>query len=251
MGAIRRFTFGKMKGRPEVIAFLTASGITDTTTVQAITYLVDNLITSGLWNKYYAIFPFVGTNAFQHSWDLKRPNNGDRLTFFENAGITYTNSGFSGGYAQTNVNPILNQSLYNQNIVVAKGLNNQMVSLGVLGFNGNASTIVGNFLGVIVNSYIPYSDVNNEGVVSANKLITSETIYKNGVLVSTIPPNNLIPDSVIAINAIYQASNNVYLYQGTQRYQFVGIGQGLTDTEVLTEFNIISEFNNILGRKTW
>ena len=97
MGSVRRFTFGKMKGRPEAIAFLTASGITDATTVQAITYLVDSLITSGLWAKYYAIYPFVGVNAFEHSWDLKRPNNVDRLQFIIDSTTVFNNLGFLTG----------------------------------------------------------------------------------------------------------------------------------------------------------
>jgi hypothetical protein len=92
-------------------SFLTASAITDATIKSAIDTFVTGLKSNGLWNKFYAIYPFVGGSAFAHKWNLKDPRDLDsafRLTFY--GGLTHNANGITGngttGYADTYFNPV-------------------------------------------------------------------------------------------------------------------------------------------------
>jgi len=92
-------------------AFLTATGITDATITSAIDTFVTGLKSNGLWNKFYAIYPFVGGSASSHKWNLKDPRDLDaayRLTFY--GGLTHNANGITGngltGYADTYFNPL-------------------------------------------------------------------------------------------------------------------------------------------------
>lgn len=92
-------------------AFLTAAGISDLTISNAIDTFVKDLKTNGIWNKFYAIYPFVGGSAASHKWNLKDPrdlNAAFRLTF--SGGLTHNANGITGnglnGYADTYFNPV-------------------------------------------------------------------------------------------------------------------------------------------------
>ena len=64
--------------------FLSAAGITDPTITAAITTFVHGLQADGIWNRMFAIYPFVGGTAATHKFNLKDPRDLDaayRLTF--------------------------------------------------------------------------------------------------------------------------------------------------------------------------
>jgi hypothetical protein len=91
---------------PDAQAFLTAAAITDPTISDAINTLVLGLKSNNLWTKMVALYPFVGSTASNHKWNLKNPvdtNAAFRLTFF--GGITHSSAGIIGNasnaYAQT------------------------------------------------------------------------------------------------------------------------------------------------------
>jgi hypothetical protein len=73
-------TFSSL-GNPQdadAMAFISAAGISDTTQVTAIDNLVFNLKQNNLWNKMYAIYPFVGgTSEINHKYNLKDPRDLD------------------------------------------------------------------------------------------------------------------------------------------------------------------------------
>lgn len=82
---------------PDAVAFLAAAGITDLTITAAINALVIQLKTFGVWNKIFAIYPFVGGTATTHKFNLKNPQDLDaafRLIF--SGGITHNASGLTG-----------------------------------------------------------------------------------------------------------------------------------------------------------
>lgn len=92
-------------------AFLDAAVITDSTISNAIDTFVKALKSNGIWNKFYAIYPFVGGSASAHKWNLKDPRDLDaafRLTFY--GGLTHNANGVTGngltGYAETHFNPV-------------------------------------------------------------------------------------------------------------------------------------------------
>ena len=64
--------------------FLLATGITDSTQVSAINYLVNELKAKGIWDKLDVIYPFIGGTAFTHKFNLKNPvdsNLANRINF--------------------------------------------------------------------------------------------------------------------------------------------------------------------------
>ena len=89
-------------------AFIAAAGITDLTQASAISTLVNDLKTYGLWSKMKAFYPMVGGTSTSHKWNLKDPRDLDaayRLTFF--GGLTHDSNGVLGNgtnsYAYTNL----------------------------------------------------------------------------------------------------------------------------------------------------
>ena len=91
-------------------AFITATGITDTTQKNAINQLVLDLKSYSIWTKMSAIYPFVGGTATTHKWNLKDPRDLDvafRLTF--SGGWTHSATGAlpngTNGYADTFLTP--------------------------------------------------------------------------------------------------------------------------------------------------
>lgn len=79
----------------DALAFITATGITDSTQKNAINTLVLDLKSYGIWTKMKAIYPFVGGTASSHKWNLKDPRDLDaafRLVF--NGGGTHSSNGY-------------------------------------------------------------------------------------------------------------------------------------------------------------
>jgi hypothetical protein len=92
---------------PDAEAFLTAASITDATIKSAINNLVKGLKTNNnLWERIYAIYPFVGGTSTTHKFNLKDPrdlNESYRLSFA--GGVTHDSNGVTGngtnGFADT------------------------------------------------------------------------------------------------------------------------------------------------------
>jgi hypothetical protein len=94
---------------PDAQAFITAAAITNPTQQAAINTLVVDLKGYGIWTKMKAIYPFVGSTASQHKFNLKDPrdlNVAFRLTF--HGGVNHSSNGVQGnalnGYYNTYLN---------------------------------------------------------------------------------------------------------------------------------------------------
>jgi len=89
-----------------VLAFLSATGITDSTQVSAIRNLVTSAVDHGWWDKCDLIYPFVGGNATAHSINLKSPGD---FTITWNGTVTHDANGITGdgatGYGNTHYIP--------------------------------------------------------------------------------------------------------------------------------------------------
>ena len=100
---------------PDAQAFITAASITDPTQQSAINQLVVDLKGYGVWTKMKALYPFCGSTASQHKWNLKDPRDLDaafRLVF--NGGWTHSVNGAlpngTNAFANTYFNPIAQSS---------------------------------------------------------------------------------------------------------------------------------------------
>jgi hypothetical protein len=248
------------------INFILASGITASDQQSAINQLSTDLVNTGLMNKMFAIYPFVGGTAETHKWNLKDPRDTDnafRLTFF--GGATHSGAGYqssiSNGYANTylipaSVLPATNNhlSVYNRstvvgsnsrgNIATANTTNvfNQLFS-GASFFGGNGTTNQG---GV---SFTTTGTV--QGYWIGSKTSNSQRFgFRNGVLnsvVTTTTDNTLNYTLPFFINA-RNSAGTANLFSGHE-ISFATIGVGLTQEECATLYTIVQRFQTTLGRQ--
>jgi hypothetical protein len=91
---INSYIFGSSVSDADAQAFITAAGITDNTQKTAINTLVLSLKANNIWQKFKAIYPFVGGTATTHKFNLINPadtNAAYRLTF--TGGWTHSSTG--------------------------------------------------------------------------------------------------------------------------------------------------------------
>lgn len=240
-------------------SFLTASGITDTTITNAIDTLVTGLKSNGLWNKFYAIYPFVGGTAFTHKWNLKDSRDLDaafRLTFY--GGLTHNSNGVTGngltGYADTYFNPVA-QAINRENFGFS--IYSRSASWGgyAMGVTDGAS-----FSLLLRSGTTQYYGLFDDGsafgtVASGNKTLTTQrssntlqTLYRDG-------------SSILSINTITTRANVNYPITlfcrngvgGIQNYSTINsalncIHAILTPAEVATFNTLVVNFQTALSR---
>jgi hypothetical protein len=247
----------------DVVAFLTAAGITDSTQKKAIAYLAKELKRNILWSKIVALYPFVGGTANTHKFNLKDPRDLDdafRLQFF--GGWMHNASGAkpngTNAYANTFINPRFHTIQNNFFIGINSFSNistNNSTDIGCYSSGGiglifygressgsmraftntggaNTSLIITNSLGMLGITRTSENNIqfyNNNGLVSGHSTASS------------LPPNfNLF---LAGLNNTGTAS------QFSSRGQSLTvISDGLTATEFSTLKNIVTGFNQVLGR---
>jgi hypothetical protein len=254
--------FGFTNYTTRTTAFATATGITDTTILNALNTFDTGLISNGLDTKMKALYPFVGGTANTHKYNFMNPTN-FQITW--NGGVSHSSSGvlFNGtnGYANTNFNQLSNMSLNNQglttynNLVDASsvvfgysGIFNAGISVAHVGFinnNGNITTRMSSTGGTPLTH-----NVNYNGMVTGNRTLSNqEKLYKNGVLVSTSSNNSTsLQNFNYYIGALNNAGSGI-LYPYNVRKSLFAIHEGLTDVEASTFYNLVQAFQTSLSRQ--
>ena len=248
----------------DVLAFISAASITDTTQKSAINTLVTGLKTAGIWTKMKAIYPFVGGTASAHKFNLKDPRDLDaafRLTF--SGGWTHSSTGAlpngTTGYADTFLTPSTSLSQNSTHISYYSRTNTagSGIDFGVYQTSPQSN----------LYAYIKYTDgksyfrVNrNAGAAESSLLITSssiffminrtdvsyESVFVNNTKtqfgrVSTGLSTNPIPFGVLSNNGTYVSYSN-------RECAFASIGDGLTDTEATAFYNAVQAYQTTLSR---
>ncbi len=88
-------------------AFIDATGITNSTEINAVNVLTKDLKSAGYWDDLVAVYPFVGSTADTHKYNLKDPRDLDaagRITWVGSLTHTYDGVQGAGGYGVTNIN---------------------------------------------------------------------------------------------------------------------------------------------------
>lgn len=263
----KRFTYyyGVSLIDPDAQNFFDATSITDATTKAAVNSLVVDLKTNNLWDKMYALYPFVGGTDFTNKFNLKNPQDLDsafRLSYF--GGATHTN-GYNpngvNGYADTHVIPNNTALLGDEHLSIASNTNNtpltnDSVDMGAFDTVSKAS-LIGlrnstnkNLLVARLNGGLAAaSNVDAAGVfIATKKNIDNVTIYRDGVNVA-----GAISNSSLSVNSIFIGTlrTGTIPYGGgytNQNYTFASYGKTLNDTEAATLTTIINTFNTNLGR---
>jgi hypothetical protein len=170
-------------------AFAAATGITDTTILNALNTFDTGLISNGLDTKMKALYPFVGGTATTHKFNFMDARDLDvafRLQF--NGGWTHSSTGAlpngTNGYANSFFNPANEASVSTTNMSISTYLRDNNTGIGDIGSYANA----GNGISIITkfpgenNAY--YRCHNNIDITVAGQ---STAIGFN--LISTISSN--------------------------------------------------------------
>ena len=247
----------------DVLAFISAASITDTTQKSAINTLVTELKTASIWTKMKAMYPMVGGSASSHKFNLKDPrdlNAAFRLQFVN--GWTHTSTGALpngiDGYADTFVIP--STSLLQDSTHFSYYSRTNTTSTGIdFGVYSAVDSLYG---------YIKYIDgktgfrINRGGGTAENqKVMTSANVfymlnrvtgYSGEILYvdntktsfggnSTGLSNLKIPLGAFSNNGIISGFSN-------KETAFVSIGEGLSDTDASNLYIAVQRFNTTLSR---
>jgi hypothetical protein len=263
---VRGITEGLAAIDPDVLAFITAAGITDLTQIGAINGLVLDLKAYGLWTKMKAIYPFVGGTANSHKYNLKDPqdtNAAFRLVF--NGGWTHSANGAqpngTNGYADTFYNPNVQNTQFNIHLSNYSRTQNSSINGAQLGaYDGtneislfqyfSSVSVKGGSIYIYPSRAVTINNTNTLGLQTVTRTANNNAkLYFNGALLNTNtntetlnPPNR----------SIYLGASN--WFSGPTQYTphqhaFDSIGDGLTDTEAANFYTAVQTFQTTLGRQ--
>lgn len=251
---------------PDAQAFITAAGITDNTQKTAINTLVLSLKANNIWQKFKAIYPFVGGTATTHKFNLINPADTDaafRLVF--SGGMTHSSNGilFGGvnGYCDTKLNMSTNYavntsthiSFYNR-ISTGAAVSAEMgvfdgsivIQLYVRRSDFSNQT----FYNVNTGSALTFVDTNGAAFYIANRSGTTMNGFRN--LVKTVTQTSAAgtrPSLNMFIgNLNVNGFPNSGLYSSRQ-CAFASIGDGLTDTDASNFYTAVQAYQTTLGRQ--
>lgn len=257
-------TFVDVQGDPDAVAFLLATGITDSTITFAISNLVADLKIYGLWTKMKAIYPMVGGTAVTHKYNLKNPVDTDagfRLLF--SGAWTHSAQGALpngvNAYADTRINPSLHLlttphwSYYSRTIRTIT----RAASYGVMsGSNSFSHWPYSESLGYISDifdnsvSRIIINAGDSSGFIIGTRLSSaSHKIYRNGIQIGSNTSATLgaKPNG----NYVFSARNvnGVVIQYDILQIAFYSLGDGLSDTDASNYSTAVQAFQTTLGRQ--
>lgn len=244
----------EVTGDPDAQAFLFAAGITDPTISAAVSQLVADLKTDGLWSKIHALYPFVGGSATTHKFNLKDPQNLDssfRMTFF--GGITHDAAGITGngsnGYTNTNYNPV-SEGLTNTSNGMFVMVGTNAAGAYDMGLTNLQQHIVSRYNGNqfqfdnIGRTISVGTQLNSIGFyINTRESATDMRCYKDGVLVgsSATSTTNAFTNTTFKMMSLDPQYSS-------KTYQLAGISDGLTVADCANLTTINNTFQTALGR---
>ncbi len=238
-------------GDADGIAFLTATGITDSTIQGAICTLVTDLKTAGLWSKSKAIYPIVGGTMESHRFNLIDP------TLYKTGTNAYTHSStgmLEGNYGMT----LMAMNVFTKdNLALGAYCRSNILNSNATFFN-NTSYLqyfirlsnlflidLGNFNGSVPQR-ITFSNSSSLGFfLNSHNPSFQNQIYINGVLKKTQASSEVSYSmgGTISFNGKRQTAG------AYREYAFITLTEALTPTENTDLYNIIQAFQTTLGRQ--
>jgi hypothetical protein len=262
---------------PDAQAFITAAGITNTTEQSAINTLVLSLKSNNIWTKMRAIYPFVGSTASTHKFNLKDPRDLDaayRLVFF--GGITHSYTGAlpngTNGYADTYVNTSLanfpttnyiSMSYYSRTGGSHSTGGNVIGSFGspateatsarmLIRYVGNPNSTVSafNYVDGVLPNALTTTDTVGTGMYIGARSSTASKLFMRGSLAANTTGGNpaFNPPPYNAFLFAYNNRDFGALAFANKECAFAHIGVSLTDSECTTLTTIVNTFQTTLGR---
>jgi hypothetical protein len=247
---------------PSAQAFLTATGITGATITTAVNNLTIGLQSYGLWDKFFAIYPFVGGTSTTCKYNLVDPVDSDaayRITF--NGGYTYSSSGVLGNgsnaYGNTHVDwsAISSYTQYPMATIYMNGGNfNQGYDFGAIVSTGDFDGIIsyGNNTAYVrtqtSQGYLTYNHGGTQGLYAfGQNSANGRFINLNGTNVATNTIGTFTaPDIDFYLWAINNAGAQDY---SPRQYAFAGLGENFSSANLSRLYTIVQAFQTTLGRQ--
>jgi hypothetical protein len=261
---INPYVFG-VNVDPDAQAFITAAGITDNTQKSAINTLVLSLKANNIWQKFKAIYPFVGGTATTHKFNLINPadtNAAFRLVF--NGGWTHSSNGATpngvNGYADTFLVPNTVLSQNSTHVSYYSRINSNLTEVEVGASNGpnatdNKLVLEIRTSGVTyyninsTNIYLQALDTNSRAFYIGNRTASNVVNgWRNSSKIVTGTTASTTPSTANVYLGAFNRASSVVFYS-TKQCAFSSIGDGLTDNDALNLYTAVQAFNTTLGRQ--
>ena len=242
-------------------SFATATGITDTTILNALNTFDTGLISNGLETKMKALYPFVGGTATTHKYNFMDARDVDasfRLQF--NGGWIHSSTGAlpngTNGLANTYLIPNVNLtetsshlSFYSRSNTVNTGTD--IGSRTPFGGSNDNIGILSNYANVTYaawkNFTLTTSGVNTAASFIMTKNGTNVKLFRNSSQIisgtNTIPTMSPYPLTISG----WPASGETAF--SNRQCAFASIGDGLSDTEATTLYTLTQALQTSLGRQ--
>ena len=240
---------------------LTAGGTLTSTEQTAITQLVIDMKTAGIWDSMKAIYPMVGASAAACSQNLKSSSFTGTFT----SGWTFASTGVTpngtNAYMNTNFVPNSNLTINSAHISFYSRTNNitgiDDLSAINTGDTQNMRLIIslGGTLYCDINSAgsdrISISNPNSLGLYIGSRInSTSFKVYKNSSIfvTNTVANGGTQP----LVNMTLSASNRPGMIPSNysnRQCAFASLGDGLTDTQASNLYTAVQAFQTTLSRQ--
>jgi len=243
-------------------AFIAATGITDTTIINALNTMDLSLISNGLDTKMKALYPFVGGTASTHKYNFMDARDLDaafRLSF--NGGWTHSSTGAkpngTNAWADTFFTPLINNivnsshlSYYSRTLVsetkidmgcygVIYGLDYNQIAIS---FGGTTYCNPNNGAGGAAVSFAS----NSQGFFVASRTSATNVFgQRNSTQITGTSATERNQNSIY-LGALHQGLATTYF--ASKECAFSSIGDGLSTSEALVFNTAIQNFNTSLSR---
>jgi hypothetical protein len=244
--------------------FFRDANITDPTQMEAISYLVKELVDNNLIGKFNVIYPMVGGDATRHSYNLIDTGL-FRLTF--NGGWTHSANGAqpngTNAWANTGFIPTNISGTDNAHISYYSRTNNQNTDEYVMGCGvgtnptaylrirdqGNvAEAGFGNYR---VNQPTTASggSTDGRGLFMGNfQSATLRQLLRNKTVLNANTTNVAIGKPTVNISIGAYNANGTNISFTSKECAFASIGNGMSNVEQVLFYDIVQQCQTILGR---
>ena len=240
------------------ILFTTAAGIVDESLITTVNMLVVLLKNTGIWNKLLAIYPMVGGTERAHKFNLKDARNVNaayRLTFVNNVvhddigvnwnGVSYavthldlpSTASASIGYYTTRASTTPND--------VAIGTSVNVCEFYLQQKNGDSNSVYASF------STYALTGRFTTGLLQGATHLGMARLYHNGILANSSICDSATIAADIYINGYHQVTGVEPTASTNAPCSFAYIGNGLSEAENLSLYNIIQDFQASLYRAVY
>ena len=267
-----------LSGTTEALSYLNkvvVSGGTVSPTASAATItLFTSIVSNGLWDKIYCMYPVLGGVSASHSINARSSVGTYDIVF--NGGWTHTSSGMTAngtnGYGRTLTRPDLAFGTNPTHLSIsvnAQGAGDRIYDMGAntndasltqqinitakrsSGTGNNTLFDAGTFNGGNGRVSSTTATTANGITVGSARAATDRILYRDGFTMATQTANQPLSYTANDIYIGAQNAGGTPLYYSDNRYSFATIGSGLTNTEIVNLTNIINTYQTSLGRNTY